>query len=403
MSNLFAFLFRFRGALVFGLLEVLSLTLLFTNSSYQRAAFFNSANAYAGAILARRTQVADYFKLDDLNKQLALENAALRQQLFPPALGRREADSLAVGRDTLGRVIYQKRRVAPSPIPTPGTTVAAGTAVAAKTPGLAGAAPRPDSLLLGARLLPARDAEFPLVPARVINQSLRQVDNYITLNVGAADGVQPGFGVLAAAGVIGRVKVVTEHFATVTSLLHSKTAVSAKLKRDGTFGTVRWLGEDPTHVLLDYIPRQNRLVRGDSVVTSGYNAVFPEGIFIGRVDSFVKEPDKNFWTVRVRLAADFTNLTYVYVVTPRLKAERDSVEARALRLAPNAATVAPGTAVPPKAKATPAAATTVRKPASTLKPATATKKPVPAKKSTPTTKPVPNATAAPAGKEGGQP
>ena len=323
MRNLFTFLFRFRGALVFGLLEILSLALLFTNGSYQRAAFFNSANAYAGAVLDRRTQVADYFQLADLNKQLQTENATLRQQLYPPELGRREADSVAIGRDTVGRVIYRKRVIIRSAAPT----------TAARP---ASAAARPDSILLGNKLLPAQQSEFPLIPARVINQSLRQVDNYLTLNVGAADGVQPGFGVLAAAGVIGRVKVVTEHFATVTSLLHSKTAVSAKLKRDGTFGTVRWFGDDPTHVLLDYIPRQNRVVRGDSVVTSGYNAIFPEGIFIGRVDTFVKEPDKNFWTVRVRLAADFTKLTYVYVVTPQLKPERDTVEARATRPLPPA-------------------------------------------------------------------
>ena len=302
MRNLFTFLFRFRGALVFGLLEILSLALLVTNSSYQRAAFFNSANAYAGAVLARRTQITDYFRLNELNQQLLRENAGLRQQLYPPDLGGREADSVPVGRDTLGRIRYERGRRAVL---------------------------LPDSLLLGGQLLPARDTDYPLVAARVINQSLRQVDNYLTLNVGTADGVRPGRGVLAAGGVVGREMVATEHYATATSLLHSKAAVSARLQRDGAFGTVRWPGDDPTHVLLDYIPRQNRLVRGDSVVTSGYNAIFPPGIFIGVVDSFVKEPDKNFWTVRVRLAVDFTNLTYVYVVSPRRQAERDTVEARA--------------------------------------------------------------------------
>lgn len=319
MRNLFAFLFRFRGALVFGLLEVLSLGLLITNSSYQRAAFFNSANAYAGEVLTRRTQVVDYFRLRDLNQRLLAENAALRQQLYIPDLGGRVADSLPVGRDTLGHVVFRR----------PGGVGIKPKATAAGPVGILAVPTPPDSLLLGGQLLPARDAEFPLIPARVINQSLRQVDNYLTLNVGTADGVRSGLGVLTTAGVVGRVKAVTEHFATVTSLLHSKTAVSARLQRDGTFGTVRWPGDDPTHVLLDYIPRQNRLVLGDSVVTSGYNAIFPAGVFIGRVDSFVKEPDKNFWTVRVRLAADFTNLTYVYVVTSSRKAERDTVEARA--------------------------------------------------------------------------
>ncbi len=303
MKNLLLFLVRFQGLLVFGLLEVASLYLFVTSSSYQRAAFFNSANTYAGAVLARRSQVLDYFHLGALNQQLLTENARLRQQLYPPDLGQRQADSVAVPPapgDSLRRVRYLRP------------------------------AQRPDTLLLAQRRLAAHDSDYPLVPARVINNSLRSVDNYITLNVGLADGVRPGLGVLAAAGVVGRIKAATAHYATATSLLHSKTSVSAKIKRDGTFGSIRWAGDDPTQALLDDVPRQNKLVVGDTVVTSGYNAIFPEGVFVGTVASFVKEPDKNFWTVRVRLGVDFSNLTYVYVVTSRSRPERDTVEARAL-------------------------------------------------------------------------
>ena len=302
MRNLFLFLFRFRGALVFGLLEIISLYLFITNNSYQRAAFFNSANKYAGLVLVRRTQVTDYFHLVEMNQQLVAENAGLRQQLYPPDATRREADSVALPparTDSLRRVRYLR----------PGA--------------------RPDTLLLGQQRLPARDPSYPLIPARVINNMLHNVDNYLTLNVGSVNGVHAGLGVVAAGGVVGRVKVVSEHYATVTSLLHSKTSIASKIKRDGTFGTIRWLGDDPTHALLDNVLRETKLVKGDTVVTSGYNAVFPEGIFIGTIDSFVKEPDKNFWTVRVRLGINFANLTYVYVVTSRPKAERDTVEARA--------------------------------------------------------------------------
>ena len=301
MRNLFQFLFRFRGALVFGLLEIISLYLFITNNSYQRAAFFNSANKYAGVVLERRTQIADYFYLAEMNQQLAVENASLRQQLYPPDTVRREADSVAVPparTDSLKRIRYQRPAILP------------------------------DTLLLGQQSLAARDPSYPLIPARVINNMLRNVDNYLTLNVGSANGVRPGLGVVAANGVVGRVKVVSEHYATVTSLLHSKTSVASKIKRDGTFGTIRWLGDDPAHATLDNVLRETKLVKGDTVVTSGYNAVFPEGIFIGTIDSFVKEPDKNFWTVRVRLGVNFANLTYVYVVTSRPKVERDTVEAR---------------------------------------------------------------------------
>jgi len=298
MRNLFAFLFRYRGMLVFALLEVLSLYLLIRNSTYQRAAFFNSANTYVGQVLEVRTRIYDYFRLISINQALVQENAALRQQLYIADSSHREAASLPVPQDSTSRARMARL-------------------------------PRPDSLLLGLRTLPTRDPDYPLIPARVMNNSLRRVDNYLTLNVGAQQGLRPGMGVLAAAGVVGRVKVVSEHYATVTSVLHSKTFISAKIKRDNTFGSIKWLGDDPTHALLDNIPRQNKLVRGDTIVTSGYNAVFPEGIMIGTVDSFVKEPDKNFWTVQVRLAVDFSNLTYVYVINPRPKAERDTLELKA--------------------------------------------------------------------------
>ena len=329
MRNLLAFLLRFQGVMLFGLLEIVSLYLFITNSSYQRAAFFNSANAYAGVLLARRTQVADYFRLDELNHQLLADNARLRQQLYPPDFTRREADSLPVGRDTLGHIIY--RHLRPDP--------AAALAAPAGSPETIHNS-KPDTLRLGGVRLAAHDAAYPLLPARVINNSLRAVDNYLTLNVGTADGVQPGLGVVSADGVVGQVKAASAHYATVFSLLHSKMAVAAKIKRDGTFGSVKWPGDDYSHALLDYIPRQNRLVVGDSVVTSGYNALFPEGVFVGTVESFVKEPDKNFWTVRLRLGVDFSRLTYVYVVHNRPRTERDSLEAAAL--APE-----PGPAQPP--------------------------------------------------------
>ncbi len=250
-------------------------------------------------VLARRTQILDYFQLAEMNQQLAAENAALRQQLFPADSTRREADSVALAparADSLKRVRYQR----------PAT--------------------RPDTLLLGQQLVAARDPSYPLIPARVINNMLHNVDNYLTLNVGSADGVVPGKGVVAAGGVVGRVKVVSAHYATVTSLLHSQTRIASKIKRDGTFGTIKWQGDDPTHALLDNVLRETKLVKGDTVLTSSYNSVFPEGIFIGIIDSFVKEPDKNFWTIRVKLGVNFANLTYVYIVTNRNKPERDTLE-----------------------------------------------------------------------------
>jgi rod shape-determining protein MreC len=313
MRNLLAFLLRYQGIMLFVLLEVVSFYFFLTNSSYQRAAFFNSANAYMGVLLERRTEVTDYFRLAELNKQLLADNAQLRYRLYPPDYSRREADSLPVGRDTLGRVVYRHLR----PLP-----VLAGQNAAPLNSPLSTSS-KPDTLLLGN----TRQASRPLVAARVVNNSLREVDNYLTLNVGSADGVQPDRGVIAAGGVVGKVQAVSQHYARVTSVLHSKLQIAAQIKRDGTICSVKWPeGMDFAHALVDQVQRQTRVLRGDTIVTSGYNAVFPPGVFIGTVESVTTEPNKDFLTVKLRLGVDFSRLTYVYVVPAPPSIERDSLE-----------------------------------------------------------------------------
>jgi rod shape-determining protein MreC len=66
--------------------------------------------------------------------------------------------------------------------------------------------------------------------------------------------------------------------------------------------------------------------KGDTIITSGYNSIFPEGVLIGRVASVAQEPDKSFYTIRVRLAPDFANLSYVYVIRNTRRGEREALE-----------------------------------------------------------------------------
>jgi rod shape-determining protein MreC len=286
VHKLFAFIYRYRAFLVFVILEVACAFLIVRNNSYHSAAFYTSSNRYAGMVLDFQQDVSDYFRLSSVNNALARENADLRQQLFHfrteemPDSVLSEADSL------------------------PTTWLAS-----LSSPDLS-----PSSV-------------YSLIPAKIINNSIRKVNNFMTLNMGTAQGIEPGMGVIGPDGVVGRVKAASAHYATVTSLLHSQTMVSAKIKGNEAFGSVKWEGEDHTQASLHFIPRHVELAEGDTVVTSGFNAIFPEGVMIGTIRSFAKEPDKSFYTVQVNLAVDFSRLSYVYVVKDRHKKEREQLEA----------------------------------------------------------------------------
>jgi rod shape-determining protein MreC len=187
---------------------------------------------------------------------------------------------------------------------------------------------KPDSAMLARQRLDTTGLvhTFTFIPGKVIKNSIRLVNNHLLLNIGEADGVKPGMGVISSSGVIGQVKATSAHYATVTSVLHSRTSMSAKIKRSNTLGTIKWDGSNYLIANLDFIPRHIKVQKGDTVITSGYNAIFPEGVMIGRIISYAKESDQSFYTIRVRLAPDFANLSYVYVIRNTSQGERQDLE-----------------------------------------------------------------------------
>lgn len=289
MHNLFAFIYRYRAFLVFVILEVVCGYLMVRNNAYHSAAFYTTSNHYVGRVLDFQKEVSDYFRLATVNSALARENAELRQMV----LRYRQAslpDSIVAQADSLPYAWFQ--------------------------------------LDTGQAAVPV--ATYALIPAKVINNSISNTNNFLTLNVGLEDGVEPGMGVICANGVVGRVKAASAHYATVTSVLHSQTLISAKVLRNGAFGSVKWdaAEHDYTRATLDYITPDVALQQGDTVVTSGFNAIFPEGVRVGSIREYSKEPDKSFYTIDLDLSVDFPRLSYVYVIRNNRKGERDSLEAQ---------------------------------------------------------------------------
>ena len=172
----------------------------------------------------------------------------------------------------------------------------------------------------------AAPVRYDCIPARVINNSMVVSKNYLTLNKGAMHGIAPGMGVISAEGIVGRVKAVSDHFATVISLLHTSMQVSAKLSNSEVLGTVQWPGNDPCRAQMLYVPRHVQVEPGDTVVTSGYNATFFEGTVVGYVKQVVLRQEAPFYDIELMLSTDFSTLQHVYVVKNALQQEKDTLE-----------------------------------------------------------------------------
>ncbi|MEQ8425594.1 MAG: rod shape-determining protein MreC, partial [Cyclobacteriaceae bacterium] len=167
---------------------------------------------------------------------------------------------------------------------------------------------------------------FDYVSAKVINNSVERFKNFITIDKGADDGIEPGMAVISSAGAIGKVKSVSDHYAVLISLLNTDEFTSCVIRRTSHFGSVNWDGRDPRFSHLNFIPRHANPTVGDTIVTSGFNAVFPEGILVGVVEEVTLGPEAQFYDIKVRLAQDFSRLAFVEIVRSNLMAEKDSLE-----------------------------------------------------------------------------
>lgn len=155
---------------------------------------------------------------------------------------------------------------------------------------------------------------FEVIPAQVIRNSVKLKHNHLTINVGEKDGVKKEMGVITANGIIGVIENVSTKTSGVISLLNKSLRINAKLKKSNHFGSLYWDSKSPNSVVLSDVPLAANVVVGDSIVTGGMSAIFPAEIPIGKVSATKVPLNDNYYSLRVSLFQDMSNLNQVYVV-----------------------------------------------------------------------------------------
>lgn len=173
---------------------------------------------------------------------------------------------------------------------------------------------------------------YSLVEAEVVSNNAERTNNYLVINRGTEDGVRPEMGVVGGGGVVGIVYLAGPRHALVIPVTNRKSSISCRVRGQNYFGYLQWDGRSMLSAYVDDVPRYAKVKRGDAVETSGYSAVFPPGIFVGRIRNISNSPDGQSYRLDVTLGTNFANLRDVAVVTTPYKAEIDTLQAQALRM-----------------------------------------------------------------------
>ena len=277
MRKLLDFLINKRHWFLFLLLEAVAFALIYRNNTYQQTIMLSTANVVAANVVSAGGSFASYLNLRDKNKELIERNGQLEIELL-----RLQRRLEVMTSDTI----------------------------------------RFQSFVGDSSIY----FQYEVTAAKVVNNSVAYLSNYITIDKGRSDGIEPDMGVVSERGVAGIVSTVSEHYSVVIPILNPKFRLSCKVLGSGYFGSMSWDGRNMQYAKLDELPRHVDFQVGDTIVTSAFSAIFPEGIMMGTVSSFEKQRDDNYYSLTVKLATEFARLNTVMVIKNYRKDEQKQLE-----------------------------------------------------------------------------
>ncbi|MDA0266061.1 MAG: rod shape-determining protein MreC [Cyanobacteria bacterium] len=119
------------------------------------------------------------------------------------------------------------------------------------------------------------------VPAAVIGRSAGDWWQQLVLSRGSNDGINIGDIVAGPGGLVGRIIAVSSSSSRVLLISDSTSRVGARVSRSRATGYVR--GQAGQQVIMEFFDKMPEVEVGDTIVTSAYSQLFPEGMAIGRV------------------------------------------------------------------------------------------------------------------------
>jgi rod shape-determining protein MreC len=276
MRNVFLFLRRYSVFIIFLVMQIIALSMLFTDNRFHNTVMGMVSNEVAGSVNKRVDRVEEFLSLSEQNRKLREQNAKLLSLLPNGSLLPDSAMELVM--DTF----------------------------------------RLDSI--------KQYRQYQYLSAKVISNAVFLQQNYMVLHRGSAQGIVSNMAVVTVDGILGTVVHVSENMALVMSLLNRQSKVIATLKKGSGLGEVSWDGKDPRYLVLTKIPKTVVVKKGDTVVTSPYSDKFPPGLPIGVVDKVEQDQETNTYILQVKTAVNFYNIQHAYAVKNKLQDEMDELK-----------------------------------------------------------------------------
>jgi rod shape-determining protein MreC len=153
-----------------------------------------------------------------------------------------------------------------------------------------------------------------LLPVRVIARDPSPFVQAITLDRGTDDGVQEGMTIISWRGVVGRVSRVSPTSSKVLLITDTSSSISGRIQSSESRVTGIIRGRPEGGLLMQRIPQEETLQTGETVVTSDFGGLMPEGLVIGQIVQIRRKDVDVLQEAVIEPSADMKRLERLYVL-----------------------------------------------------------------------------------------
>ena len=157
---------------------------------------------------------------------------------------------------------------------------------------------------------------FEMVGARVIAKDISPHYRVakITLDVGGEERIRNGTPVVSRRDC-GKIASVDGSSSEVMLVVDKRSSMDVRISGKGITGTLKGVGvRNEYEAQFRFLHRNKPLEKGDVIVTSGYDQVFPSGYEVGRIVSEEAVQSGIYYVYTVRPAVNFSTLEEVFVL-----------------------------------------------------------------------------------------
>ena len=160
-------------------------------------------------------------------------------------------------------------------------------------------------------------SDLPLIPVKIVSKNLNSVNNFITIDAGTSDEIEPGMPVINSDGLIGMTILSDNNYAQVLPYSNDMFRVSAMVEGSRAYGIVSWPGSSGRELIMEFVPETIDINPGQYVLTSGFTNHFPPGIPIGEVTRIEHGVGVDTQTIYLNAFTDLTTVSEAFVVVFR--------------------------------------------------------------------------------------